>query len=179
MLFYFFSLFQENSFHWSLDSPLLSRPLMVTRPVSLLKLAMLRLSDLLMVWNEVWRQFVHFKPSTCIFSVGIFPPRRKWWILQHRLPPPPGPWSRLSANYWTISGLDLITMCNVMSRMWCKSHVTIIIKMRYLIIFPVGNTLRVHDDPLPMFLTSVGLQGQPCPLLTVAGLDTDYQTWWR
>ena len=40
---------------------------MVTRPVSLLKLAMLRLSDLLIVWNEVRRQFVQFIPSTYLY----------------------------------------------------------------------------------------------------------------
>ena len=78
---------------------MLSRPLIVTLPVSLLKLAMLRLSDLLMGLDVMW--LFTWIPSTCISSEGISPPQTRWWISQHKLPPPRGLWSRLSANYWT------------------------------------------------------------------------------
>ena len=63
-------------------------------------------------------------------------------------------------NFWIVHLITVCYCCNVMSRMWRKSHVTIIKTMRYLIIFPVGNTLRVHDVSWQCFWPSVGIQGQ-------------------
>ena len=121
-------------------------------------------------------------PSTCISSEGISPPQTRWWISQHKLPPPPGLWSRLSANYWTFfCEFFLRQCCDVQDVMHATMpHVTQIRTMRYLIIFPVGNLFWIHDDILTMFVSTVSVQGQDYPQLTVVGLDTEggrYALW--
>ena len=121
------------------------------------------LSDLLM---ELWRHFVHctlFSTHLYLFWRNLSATNRMMNItaqIAAATRPRVTLVCNLLDNFWIVHLITVCYCCNAMSRMWLASHVTIIKTMRYLIIFPVGNTLRVHDVSWQYFWPSVGVQGQ-------------------